>query len=319
MSSPDIAAALAEGVALLREIHRDPATQDEQLAAYRTRHAAFHPVLLTDQAPGSHRIERDLHFQHAELGGISLSWREQDGSPWALLYADHWAAQYVFSVNNAPVTIRGALTALRFIAGRTPYILSELTEGELIDAAVRELAPQVSQEEIQNEVDRRRRELGLHEADRLKAWLSEVGMNEEAFIEAAAHEVRCRKWAETLTADTLKARFDVAPSDFERMTLIDVTARSPEAAERIREAVSKNAPWSVVDRCLSDIAHAELRRCFAYEAAASAASNSCRVLLVIEHKPAHLDDRTASAVRERLVGEWVEEQRRSARIQWFWP
>jgi hypothetical protein len=319
MSSADLAAALAEGVALLRKIHADPVRQDEQLAAYRGRHAPFHPVLLTDQPPGSHRVERDLHFQHVELGGISLSWREQDGSPWALLYADHWAAQYVFSVNNAPVTIRGALAALRFIAGRAPDVLSQLIECELIDAAVRELAPQVSHEEIQSEVDRRRRALGLHEADRLKAWLSEVGMNEEAFIEAAAHDVQRRKWAEQLTADKLGARFAAAPSEFDRVTLIDVIARSPEAAERIREAVSNDAPWAVVDRFLSDIAHAELRRCFACEAAASTARDPCRVLLIVGHKPAHLDEHTASAIRERLVAEWVEEQRRSARIEWFWP
>lgn len=319
MSAAGLAAALVDGIGLLQAIERDPSTRRQRFEDYRSRHAAFQPVLLEDHPPGSVRTERDLHLEHPELGGVSLAWREQKGSPWALLYADHWAAQYVFAVDNAPVTIRSALAALRFVMGTAPDLLGSLIERELIDRAARERAPDVSREEIQDEADRLRREHGLHEAERLRAWLSEAGMDEDAFIQAAEDGARRRKWADALTAERIEARFAQAPSDFDRIAALDVTARSLEGAARLREESSRASAWAAVERCLSDVAQARLRRCYAWQAAAPALGDACRVLLIIERAPARLDAQTAANVKERLVREWVEERRKSAAIRWFWP
>lgn len=318
MSDSALATALADGVALLQHIHREPLTLGERLRAYQRDYAAWRPVVLTDHPPGSHRIERDLHLDHSELGGISLSWREQGGSPWALLYADHWAAQYVCTVNDSPVTIRTALNALRFGIRGAPDMLAKLVDHEIVGHAVRELDPIITTDEVQAEVNARRRDRGLHEAATFRAWLAESGMSEETFIESATQAVQRRKWVHATTADRVQARFDESPGDFDRLTRFEITATSSETAARIRTDAATESPWVILEKRMSEVRQAYLQRCFAFETLLPPDENDCRVTLVIDRTAAILDADTASAIRDRLVHEWVGEQRRSVRIQWFW-
>lgn len=316
MDAATLASALADGVALLRDLDAADASRADRVAVFERTHAALRPMLLTDHPPGSPRAERDLHFLHPDGGAISLSWREQDGSPWALLYADHWAAQYVFAIDDVPVTIRSALIALRCGVVRGTDVLETLVSQELVDREVRRHPTGVTDDELQAAVNDQRRALHLHDASAFRAWLDASGMTDAEFIEGAEGIVQRRKWAEALTAGVLQERFDASRAGFDRVTILEVTAHSEAAAGRLSVMSHAASPLAALGDHLADVAHARVRRCFGNRVPAP--GGSTQLVLQLERTDAVLDDETTDAVREMLVREWLVERRAAVRVRWFW-
>ena len=317
MSAPlpdHLGAALADGVELLRALAAGTVSEVRALEDFRRRHPGLRATVLVDRPPGSAREERDLHLEHDELGGVSLAWRAQDGAPWALLYADHWASQYVLSVNERPVTIREALVALRMEGTRSPDMVSALVARELISSAVDAMDPAVGPSELQAEVDAMRWRHGLRERTRLLAWLDEAGLTEEAFVDAAREAVRVHKWEDVLVAGRVAPRFAASTSRWERVTWIEMDEGEPAA--RLRAAVAAGERWTDTLALLPVGGRATVVRGFEAEAHAATAGGRARV--IVQREPAVLDAATERAIRVALVREWVEAQRETARIVWYW-
>jgi hypothetical protein len=314
---PDvIRRALADGVDLLRAIDGDSAAADALMAAYRDRHPDVRCTILEDRPPGSTRTERDLHLVHPDVGGISIAWREQDGSPWAVTYADHWAAHYVLSVDARPVTIRGALLALRSGAG--PDVLGALVDEALIGTAVDALDPRLSDEQVQDEVDRARRALGLHQRTRFLSWLAEVGLDETEFVGLCTERVRRAAWEDVLTSGQIEERFTAARSDFDVVTVLEIIGCASSGAAHLRAALAQGSPWQALLERLPAGCTATVRTRRAFELGALP-DVEAGIRIVVSRTPAEdLDAATVAAVRRVLVEAWLEERRAAARVHWYW-
>lgn len=318
MSTPlpeDLPAALADAVALLRALALEDADGAATLEAFRAAHPGFRATLCEDRPPGSGRVERDLHLEHEALGGVSVAWREQDGSPWALLYADHWASQYVLSVDERPVTIREALLTLRLEGARSPDLVTALVNRELVASAVAALDPPVSAAAVQAERDRLIRRHGLEEEEALEAWLRDMEMTRQDLAEVARESARTRAWEDAVTSGSVRARFEAAPGDWERVAFVDLTGG--DAAEALREEVAGGTPWTEALEALPPGAHVTVRSGFAGQVTRWGAEPG-RACFVLSRWPAELDAATAAAIRRVLLEEWLEERRRQARIRWYW-
>src|SRR5262245_32273598 len=105
-------AALSEGIAFLRDLppgRGEVAASRSRLEAFRAAHPGLRVDLLVDQPPGSPRVDYDLLLGGPDGSTVALNWRPDRGLPWVVDYADHWAANFVVSVNRKDVTVQQAL------------------------------------------------------------------------------------------------------------------------------------------------------------------------------------------------------------------
>src|SRR5687767_453939 len=106
---PDLNGALAHAVSFLQELprRREEVTDARaRLEEFRQAHPGLRADLLVDQPPASPRADYDLLLGHPQGGTVALNWRADEGVPWAVDYADHWAANYVVTVNEKCVTVQ---------------------------------------------------------------------------------------------------------------------------------------------------------------------------------------------------------------------
>src|SRR5688572_5273927 len=127
--------ALSGAVSMLRELPRDRQAAPHAASALHTLRVA-HPgidvELVVDQPPGSPRVDYDLVLGHPEGGTVGLCWRADDGVPWAVEYASHWAASFVVSVNKEHVPVQTALMFFRLAGRRVPDLMEELVDQTLV-------------------------------------------------------------------------------------------------------------------------------------------------------------------------------------------
>jgi len=115
--------ALAEALALLRELprrrhgKRDARARFEQ---FKVAHPGLPCRLLIDERPGSDELDVDILLTIADAGTVALSWHADDGVPWTAHYADHWAANFVLTVDGLSTTIQSALLYLSARLQRRP-------------------------------------------------------------------------------------------------------------------------------------------------------------------------------------------------------
>ena len=130
---PDSSCMLSEGIALLRELVTEQPSARIALARvrkWRACHPGLRADLLIHQPPGSKAAQFDLLLgvPEDETSTIALSWSADCGEPWAIHYADHWASNYLVTVNDAPTTMQDALLYLRSVTGNYPDLMEAILE-----------------------------------------------------------------------------------------------------------------------------------------------------------------------------------------------
>src|SRR5262249_52159125 len=165
---PNFDEALSGAVSLLRGLPREREGMPEgraRLEHFRREYPGVRADLLVDQPPASRQVDYDLMLSHPEGGTLALSWRADGGVPWAVQYADHWAANYVLTVDAREVTIQQALLFLKLTGDREPDLMTELVDQQLIAMAIDADPPPVSDEELQRAADEFRRASRLLNAE----------------------------------------------------------------------------------------------------------------------------------------------------------
>ena len=105
---------------------------------FNERYPDLRAKLITHVIPASDRVTYDLllHLDHKAGGVISLGWNGDSGLPWIPQFADHWAANFVLSVNGAEMTIQSALLFLNSVLADQPNLMEELIERSLLSEAI---------------------------------------------------------------------------------------------------------------------------------------------------------------------------------------
>src|SRR3954468_12534485 len=98
-----VARALAEAIAVLRELPRH--RHGERVARarfeqFKRSHPGLSCRLLAEAKPGSDDRDYDILLTIPDAGTVALSWHPDEGVPWTARYADHWAANFVLTVDH---------------------------------------------------------------------------------------------------------------------------------------------------------------------------------------------------------------------------
>src|SRR5262245_39178349 len=204
-----------------------------RLEHFRRENPGVRADLLVDQPPASRQVDYDLMLSHPEGGTLALSWRADEGVPWAVQYADHWAANYVLTVDARDVTIQQALLFLKLTGDREPDLMTELVDQQLIAVAIDADPPPVSDEELQRAADEFRRASRLLNAESTRRWLEEMGLSMEQFQSRLRGAVQIRKLKERVTADDIETYFEAHRKSFDFIRYFQVETRSQATASEL--------------------------------------------------------------------------------------
>ena len=183
---PAFEGVLLHAVSLLRELphgREDVRDARSQLECFRATHPGVRADLLLDQPPGSPQVDYDLLLEHPDGGTVALSWRADDATPWSVAYADHWAANYVLSVNDHAVTVQQVLLFLKLAGDEYPNLMTEVVDQTLIAQVMGESLPLVNGKERRAATDEFRNANHLCGADAMRRWLKDTGLSAARFEE----------------------------------------------------------------------------------------------------------------------------------------
>lgn len=330
--------AVLAGVELLRQLPRERGRMDEarrRVAAFRREHPAVSVELVTDGSGGSASVDHDLLIRDGQRGTLALSLARDDGSPWSLQHAEHWAAQRVLTVDGQALTLHDALRLWQARAACGPGLMDELLDEVLVAGALEEDEAEAEPAELQSAADAIRRRLGLHGRARTLEWLARHGLSPAGLEALARRELRRERWLDRLFAADGRAHFEAHPGDFERVQAFVVRGQ-PEALEELaRVTRSCGSLLVAAGEGLRGEAPRPLEGTLEWRFARdwpAPLRGAARLQLVgpwredgrawlaqlLAREASRFDEATRRSVRAALLERWLARARSAADVRWHW-
>lgn len=328
--------ALLDAVGLLRDLPRERHAREavrERMQRFSTTHQNVPCDLLVNQPPGSNAASYDLLLGLPEGGTLAVSFCPESGDPWTVEFSDHWAANYVLSVNGLHTSIQSALIYLRSVLNRQPDLMLDLVNRTLIQQAIDADPPAVTTHEVEKAVDNFRLRHGLHKAEAMRQWLEEMGLTLEAMRDLMTHNVRAGKLKKRVTAGKVREYFQAHRAGFDVVTLCRVESLTLAPARSLARAARARELGQALLDSAGKIASLSGRweSLYAYEL--SPALGSARqgeivgperagsrywVAQAVQRRAARLTAGTRGRIESLLFEAWLAERRKQAAIRWHW-
>ncbi len=338
MNDRDFTHALCATADLLATLPRSRDARSQAMAAAHSAFAAFpalQPRLLVDQTPGSPLLDYDVLLQRPAGGSVALSWRPDATMPWALVHSDHWAANFVLTVDDQDVPVQDALFYLRTHAERYPDLMQDMLDGQLVIATLQADPPPVSDGELQRESDLFRRAHGLLTAQATHHWLRDSAVGEGGFRDFLIFRIRERKFFDALAEASRTTDLLAHAAELERVDLLWVHGTPDEVAAMHLRTTSAAEPLARIaaDALLAgDLAPGfERVRLFArqlppeLEGAAEGSAigplswrGQWGIAQVIRRAPATADAGTLAQLRAMRRRAWLDARRAEVVVYWHW-
>jgi putative peptide maturation system protein len=333
---PDFARALGDAVELLRQLPRTRGAVPEarrRAGAFGQDHPELQSTLVVDRPPATHDVEYDLLFQHPAGGTVALTYREDRGVPWAVDYSDHWAANYVVSVDGEHLSVQQALLLMRFTGWRSDDLMTDLVDWAIIHRELDLRSWETTEAELQECADNFRAARGLFTAEAMEAWMRSVGLDAREFARMVAGAVETRRLAEEVTGGhaAIESFYAAAPDRADRLSYLEVRRADAEPGGA-GELAGGGRLWERTMAGLrrGDAMEGVLRQRFAFTLPPALASapagrivqggsgRDAWVAEVLSRVPSQLDAATRRTIRDHLFHQWLERRRAEAKIEWHW-
>jgi putative peptide maturation system protein len=334
----DFGSVLEEAALLLRDLprgYRDVPEAQRRTADWRETHSGLDVDLLVDQPPGSLRVDYDLLLSHPDGGTLALTWQGAQGLPWLACYADHWAANFVVTVNGESITVQQALTALRMSANAHSDLMTDLVNQKILLQAVDQEKPPVTDEELEEAANRFRRANRLDTAADTFRWLEEMRLTQAQFEAMLEATVQSRKVKGRITAERLESYFEAHRDEYDQICLFEVRVPDPDMGEQLVAAAREAGLLTATEAMLRYPSMPLLEGTLAVRHAGTLppplrtaspgeiigpylAEEHYRVAQVYSRQAASLKGETRDAVQEAISQEWLAQQRTAATVHWHW-
>jgi putative peptide maturation system protein len=329
--------ALADAVTLLRELprhrHAERAARS-RFEQFKAAHVGLPCRLLVHTKPGSENLDFDILLTIQEAGSVTLSWHPDEGVPWIALVADHWAANYVLTVNGASTSIQSALLYLSARLQRRPDLMRDLIDRSLIFAAIGDTPPRIAEAELEAAVDAFRRGQGLFSGDAMQRWLDEMQLTMETLEELVAQSLQLEKFKDATVAAQVHPYFTAHRRNFDHLTVVRLEGMTRPSAERVakswrrlktcpiftaRRGRSLDAPNGRIDTLFAcDLPSEFVGKPIGSVIGPVSSSGSFSVGQITRVEGARFDKATRRRIRSLLFEAWLADQRSKAAIRWHW-
>jgi putative peptide maturation system protein len=280
-------------------------------------------------------VDYDLLLEHPDGGTVALSWRADDATPWSVAYADHWAANYVLSVNDHAVTVQQVLLFLKLAGDEYPNLMTEVVDQTLIAQVMGESLPLVNGKERQAATDEFRNANHLCGADAMRRWLKDTGLSAARFEELVNRLIHRRKLEGRVTADRIQPCFEANRERYDTVRFFRVDTRHEAVAKRLIASARREGLLVATQTRLTNSEGRDLTGSltsrYAFELPPKLANAAVGTVIgpiadgrafwvaqVLERQPARLDAQTRAAISEQLFREWLAERRSQATVRWHW-
>lgn len=335
----DFGSTLEAAAALLRQLPRgyeDVREAQRRVMGWGARHQGAEAQLLVDHQPGTPEVEYDLLLRHPDGGMVALTWLEDGGLPWAVYYGDHWAANYVLTIDGEHrLTVQQALMQLRMAARTSPDLMESMVNHLILAQHAGDDALAPSEDELQAAADAFRQARGLRSAADTVRWLDEIRLPQAYFEAMLEMAVRIRKVKQRIAAGRVDAYFAAHHAEFDNVRLCEVRTPDRATAERLAAWAEDSGLLAALDEQLRRPGTAPLDGQVTTRRAAELAPElrdaapgaivgpyadgaQWVVAQIAGRQAAQLDEQARLAVEEAVCREWLAEQRATADIRWHW-
>lgn len=330
--------ALSDAVGLLRDLPRKRSEVENAHACFRrfgTSHRGLRCDLLVDQRPGSDEADYDILLGAPEGGTVAVTWRPDEGVPWTVQYSDHWAANYVLTVNGLHTSIQSALIYLSTTLNRKPHLMEDLVNRSLIQEALDASLPAASSKEIQKAVDDFRISQGLYSAAATRQWLEEMRLTMEALRELVMYNVRRRKLRRRVTAAMARPYFEAHRNGFDVLMIFRAQTTSKAVAVSLAKVARTSGLWKALQKFRRDsrppTPNGQLASGYSRDLPPEFSSASPDMIIgperssegywvgqLLQRKAAGFDGSTRARIEDLVFEDWLAERRKHASIRWHW-
>ncbi|MFC4312783.1 TIGR04500 family putative peptide maturation system protein [Steroidobacter flavus] len=318
-----------------------PSQAHGRMNALRSRHPAASIELVWEEQAfdGSRHYDALVRPQGFE-GTVSLSVCHDEALPWPLRGLQPWRDSELLRVNGTVMPVENAIRHLDLLWQRKP-LMQRLIDSCIVEAELDRRQIEITEAEVQASVNDIRRRRGLLTAADTHAWLVESGMSMQGLKDLAGRLARAAKLPEVVVSADAEQYLQDHRADFDVINTRVLQTPDVRTARQIADAVregSQSFLHAAEDAVFGDSSgrtqffyRRELRHRLAARINADSFSFIAGELLgpieqgderlVINVVSVETADRNAQlrrAVVTRLFEEWLREQRRKARIEWFW-
>jgi putative peptide maturation system protein len=332
-------ASLIGAVSLLQEFgHRleDTKESHSQFLRFQKEHLMVNANLVVDRPPGTKKVEYDILLRHPSGGTVALSWRADRGVPWPIEYADHWAANYVVSVDEYDLSTQDAFLFLKLAGQEYPDLMTELVHQIIVVRALEHEPPPVGEAELREATANFCKRRGISDDHTMNLWMEETGLSREQLNELLATNVKKRKLQERVTEKMIGPHFESNSKDFDTLTIFKLETNNRELAQKVTdEAKECGLKMAAENHIIVNGDHevrALLTTAFAFEIAfpteeipvgallgpVHGHQNSFWAAEVLGRRNAVLDLRTRNAIIDLLFRNWLKEQTSESTVRWHW-
>lgn len=332
---------LASAVDLLRTLPRgrhDADAARELVREWAGRGGDPSATLVIDAPPGQSEVGYDLLVEDPEGGTVALSLQTDDGVPWSVDHATHWAAGYVLTIDDDHhLSVPDVLLAVRTAGRHQPALLTQLIDHRLvqIELARTEQEP-LSVAEVQAAADGYRRRLGLLSAEATRAWLDQVGLTPSSFEAHLARLAFAARFRRRLAERLGPAHLAAHPEDFPLVHAAWVWCARAETAQQLAAGEPDQLLATASDLAGSGVQleRAELNGSVeSLPVALREALPDLRtgvvagplpvngrylVGAILDRRPMPPGPELDAAAGRAAVEEWLRQRRETADIQWHW-
>jgi putative peptide maturation system protein len=327
-----------------------PETACARLPQLRARHpGAEIEVVWEEQA-----FDRSMHYDALirPPGGatISMSVCPDSELPWPLRGLQRWKDSDLVRVNTTVMSVADAIAKIDVLWEKAP-LMQRVIDSCLIEEALAREPFDVDDEEVQQALDGMRRGRGLYTVADFEAWMADTGTTWQALETLAIALARTARLRERTVGDRVDAYLAQHRSEFDLVALASVQTRSAQVAAALAEAVRlggqgllqaaqqafAQSPEQQIETSLRQVRRHQLdapvARAMAEAQIAPGPSGSIAggvavgplatedgftLVQPLSVEPALPGEALRRAVVTKLFDDWLREQRRSARIEWFW-
>jgi putative peptide maturation system protein len=337
-------AVLTDVLSCLEGISREklpPPEGQRRIGALRSRHPSTSIELVwEDQAFDRSRHYDALIRPQGFAGTMSLSVCHDDTLPWPLRGLQPWRDSELLRVNGTVMPVESAIQQLDLLWQRKP-LMQRLVDSCLIESELQRRDIEATPEEVQTAVDDMRRRRGLRTVAETHAWLAGSGMSMHGLTELAMKLARAAKLRDLIVGKDVDRYLEQHRESFDVFNTRVLQTPNAQAAGKVIDTV-RNGSRAFLDAAqeafFSDTTgrtelfyRKEPRHRLTERLGDTTVSLQPGTLLgpleegedrfvihVLSVEPAEHNPHLRSAVVAHLFSEWLREQRRTARIEWFW-
>jgi putative peptide maturation system protein len=330
--------ALAYLTALAAE-QANPAAAQRRLHKLRSSHPAAQLRLVWQREQYDGSLQYDLLITHASSGTVSMSYCPDRALPWPFRGGQRASERLLLRVNRAEMELDNAIACLDFLWDESP-LAERLVTACLLREELEQHPVELDETELQHAMDAFRRARGLLTTAATRQWMARRCLSHRDLEELVAGEAAVARLRKRKTAGRVRRYFERSRCGLDSFRVAELVFASRVEAGRAAAEIQAGCDfYAGAERALAagvasspggfirTLRRDELPPQVAEHAAnaptgttigpcSTAHGHSLIRVLAVER--AVLDEPTTELIERRLFADWLDERRRSARIEWFW-